>query len=137
MSDETTSTSRTSSDGQSTDDMVYVVDADELPPGERVIADVGGREIAIFNVKGSFHAVANYCVHQGGPVCEGMVSGTLSAKKEDDDWELTYDHEDEILSCPWHGWEFDIPTGEHLARTKYRLPTYDIVEEGGRLYLDV
>lgn len=110
----------------------YVISEAELEPGERVITEIQGREIAVFNIAGEFHAVANYCVHQGGPACEGLLSGTVSVNPE---MELSYNHEDEIVACPWHGWEFDVKTGEHLARPKYALPTYDVVTEEGEIYV--
>jgi nitrite reductase/ring-hydroxylating ferredoxin subunit len=60
-----------------------VCSTDELAPGERLIVDTGGREIAVFNMNGEFVAVANYCVHAGGPVCEGKLSGTVTASVDE------------------------------------------------------
>ena len=113
-------------------DRHYVAGADELGPGDRVIVEIDGREICVFNVDGEFHALANYCVHQGGPACEGLLSGTLAV---DDDFELVYSREGRVLSCPWHGWEFDVTTGEHLSHTGYRLPTYDVEVEDDGIYV--
>lgn len=115
-------------------DLEYVADADDLDPGDRIIVDFRGREVAVFNVDGEFYALANYCVHQGGPACEGMISGTLAV---DDDWELTYSREDQVIACPWHGWEFDITTGEHLTPTGYQLPSYEVVRRNGELYVRI
>lgn len=95
-----------------------------LDPGERTLQTVEGREIAVFNVDGTFEAVANYCVHAGGPVCEGTLSGKVSA--EPGEWEWDWCKEGEILACPWHGWEFDIESGEFLADSRYSLITYDV-----------
>lgn len=110
----------------------FLTDAADLSPGDRVIVEVEGREIAVFNVDGDIVALANYCVHQGGPVCEGLLSGTVGVG---DDFELVYEREGEIVSCPWHGWEFDIRSGEHLADPSYRIPTYDVTVEDGDVYL--
>jgi len=112
----------------------HVVSTDELESTDRVIAEIQGREIAVFDVDGEYYAVANYCVHQGGPACEGLLSGTVSMS---DEMELTYDREDEIVACPWHGWEFDVKTGKHLARSNYALPTYDVVVEDGEIYVEL
>jgi nitrite reductase/ring-hydroxylating ferredoxin subunit len=117
-----------------TDGLEYVADIEEFEGVERIIIDVQGREIAVFNVEDRFHALSNHCVHQGGPVCEGMLSGGLCV---DDQNELDYSYEDELVSCPWHGWEFELETGKHLARPKYRLPTYDVVVVDGSVYLDI
>lgn len=112
----------------------YIVSTAELDSTDRVVAEVQGREIAVFNTDGEYYAVANYCVHQGGPACEGLVSGTVSVSEE---MELTYDCEGEIISCPWHGWEFDIKTGKHLARSEYALPTYGVVVDDGEVYVEL
>jgi len=105
---------------------------DELSDGERVVVDVAGVEVAVFKIDGEYHAVLNYCVHQGGPVCEGSLMGTLGVG---DDGELNYRGNGQVVSCPWHGWEFDVTTGEHLAPTGYRLPTYEVVVEDNNLYI--
>lgn len=110
----------------------HVVSADSLDEGDHVIVDIEGREIAVYNISGAYYALLNYCTHQGGPLCEGMVSGTIGV---DDDFEWTYERDDQIISCPWHGWEFDITTGEHLANSRYKVPKYDVIEEGGELYV--
>lgn len=107
---------------------------DELAPGERVLVDVGGREIGVFNIQGEFVAVGNYCVHAGGPVCEGTLSGTVTASP--DEWEYDWEREGEILACPWHGWEFDLLSGEHLSDPSYRLLTYDVTVSDGTVYVE-
>lgn len=112
----------------------HVVSTEDLESKDRAIAEVQGREIAVFNTGGEYYAVANYCVHQGGPACEGLLSGTVSVS---DEMELTYDCEGEIVACPWHGWEFDVKTGKHLARSEYALPTYDVVVEDGEIYVEL
>lgn len=109
-----------------------VAPAADLEDGERVIVDIRGREIALFKNDDEYYAVLNFCPHQGGPLCEGLLDGTLTV---DDDWEWTYSCEGEIISCPWHGWEFDIKTGEHLSKSKYRVPTYEVIERDGEVYL--
>lgn len=114
--------------------MVRVGDADAFADGDRRVVEHEGREIAVFYTNGDFHAISNICVHQGGPMCDGMLSGTVTA---DDEGELCYDRDGEIVSCPWHGWEFDVTTGEHLANTDYRLPRYDVVVEDETVYLAV
>jgi 3-phenylpropionate/trans-cinnamate dioxygenase ferredoxin subunit len=92
----------------------YVVcAASELPPGRhRVIRIPDGPEIGVFNVGGEFFALKNTCPHHGGPLCEGVVSGTSRARFVDSgppqiEWLGTGG----IVRCPWHGWEFDIKTG--------------------------
>ena len=112
----------------------YVAQADDFDDGDRVIVEIEGREIAVFRIDGEFYALLNYCVHQGGPLCEGSVSGALTVT---DDFELNYSRENEIISCPWHGWEFDIKTGEHLAQTGFKTPKYEVVCRNGEVFVRV
>ena len=110
---------------------VHVASVDTFERGDRVLVEVEGREIAVFRAEDGFYALSNYCVHQGGPVCEGLVSGTLGVEGG----ELVYEKENKVVSCPWHGWEFDVETGEHLADPSYRQPTYDVEVEDGEVYV--
>lgn len=82
--------------------------AEEIPPGARKIVEVAGRSIGIFNLGGAFFALRNRCPHQGGPLCQGTLSGLVVAPVPGE-YELT--RPGEILRCPWHGWEFDVRTG--------------------------
>jgi len=124
------------SDPESIDEerLHYVISSDELSQGERVIIEAKGRDIAVFDLSGGYRAVGDHCPHMGGPCAEGLMSGTFTA---DDDGELMYDENKKIISCPWHGWEFDIETGVHLAGSKKRLLTYDVIEDEGDLYVVV
>lgn len=120
-------------DDADVDSLTRVASTDDVDVGERLLVEIEGREVAVFNVNGEYHALANYCVHQGGPICEGKISGALL----EEDGELVWDHEDEFVSCPWHGWEFEIASGEHITNDKYRLPRYDVVVHDDGLYLDL
>ena len=86
-----------------------VATLDEIPPGGRKLVTVHGREIGVFNVGGSFYALANRCPHGGGPMCEGTVTGLVRAKGVG---EYVLERQGEFLRCPWHSWEFDIQTGK-------------------------
>ena len=106
----------------------YVVAcAEDIPPGARKIVDINGREIGILNVEGSYYAFQNRCPHQGAPICLGPVEGTnLSSDPKTYRW----GRENEILRCPWHGWEFDLHTGKALVDPTIRLHSVSIgVEE--------
>ncbi|MFB6311311.1 MAG: Rieske (2Fe-2S) protein [Salinirussus sp.] len=112
-----------------------VCQVEELGPGDRIITEIEGREIAVFNVDGEYTAVLNFCVHQGGPACEGKVSGTV-----DDDpreWEFSWTKDGEIVACPWHGWEFDLFTGEYLSDPTYRIPTYEATATDGEIVVSM
>ncbi|MEO9191154.1 MAG: Rieske (2Fe-2S) protein [Acetobacteraceae bacterium] len=81
----------------------------DVPPGGRKLVTVRGRPIAIFNLEGEFFGLLNRCPHQGGPLCEGLLSGLIEA---DEPGAYRYSRAGEIIRCPWHGWEFDIRTGQ-------------------------
>lgn len=105
-----------------------VATIDEIPEGERLLIELEGREIGIFNVEGKYFAYLNWCVHQSGPCCEGSLTGTTEANYDRDtgETELTWVKEDEILNCPWHGWEYDIRSGACYSNRKYSLPSYPV-----------
>ena len=81
----------------------------EIPPGQRKIVEVAGRSIGVFNVGGEFFALRNQCPHQGGPLCAGPLGGLVSSSGPG---QYEYSRSGEMLRCPWHGWEFDLRTGQ-------------------------
>lgn len=100
---------------------------DELPPGERVIVELNGHSIGVFNVDGEYHALKNDCPHQRAPLCMGKVTGTTSAVEPG---EVEWKDDGQILRCPWHGWEFDIATGESVFNPhKVRARSFDTAVE--------
>jgi nitrite reductase (NADH) small subunit len=109
-----------------------VAQAADIPPGGRRMVTVGRVEIGLFNVGGEIHAYRNACPHAGAPVCLGRVSGTPLPSKV---YEYIYGKEGCILRCPWHGWEFDLRTGEHVVDPETRLKEVR-VETGAAERLD-
>jgi nitrite reductase/ring-hydroxylating ferredoxin subunit len=97
----------------------------EFPPGSHRVVKVGRREIGIFNVDGTFYALPNLCTHQLGPLCKGKVSGTVICTRETK-WKLQWGFDGEIVTCPWHGMEYHIPTGKCLAFPEIRLRSYEV-----------
>ncbi len=94
----------------------------EIPPGERKLVTVRGRPIAVFNLGGTFYGLLNRCPHEGGPMCEGILTGLIEA---DTPGEYRFTRQGEVLRCPWHGWEFDIRTGQSWCDPgKVALRTY-------------
>jgi nitrite reductase (NADH) small subunit len=65
---------------------------DDFPVGRGKQVTVGRRQIAIFRLDAGFFAIDNLCLHQAGPLCDGPV-------------------EDGAVTCPWHGWSYDLRTG--------------------------
>jgi nitrite reductase/ring-hydroxylating ferredoxin subunit len=110
--------------------------AAEFPPGSHRVVQLGRIEVGVFNVDGRFYALPNVCPHQFGPLCEGRVSGT-SACSAATDWKFAWGREGEIVTCPWHGIEFDIATGRSLASPRLKVRTYPVVVEDGQVKVRV
>ena len=104
----------------------------EIPPGTRKLAQVNGRAIVVFNLGGEFFALNNRCPHRGGSLCHGRQTGLVES---DGPGDYRYSRPGEIIRCPWHGWEFDIRTGQSWCDpTRVRARRYAVsVEPGTRL----
>src|SRR4029079_3030905 len=106
-----------------------VAAVDELPPGTRKFLEIDGRPIAVFNIKGEFFGLLNRCPHQGAALCEGPLIGLATSS---DPGEIEYTRLGEIIRCPWHGWEFDIRTGQSYCDPKrFRARAYPVNVEPG------
>ena len=106
----------------------------EIPGREALIVDVNGRSIGVFNVDGRLYAVRNVCPHKQAPLCRGTVEGTMLPSKPG---ELEYGYEDRVLKCPWHGWEFDLETGECLFGVSgRRAKTYPVEFRDDQVYVE-
>src|SRR5574341_118364 len=86
--------------------------ADALPPGQCTEVVVAGRPVALYNVEGRIYATSNTCLHRGGPLGQGMLSG----------------HE---VMCPWHAWSWDVRTGENTANPSLKVARYEVRVEAG------
>jgi nitrite reductase/ring-hydroxylating ferredoxin subunit len=101
----------------------------EILPGARRIIQIEERSIGVFNIDGRYVAVLNVCPHELAPVCLGRLGGTTLSS---DPGEWVWGREGEILTCPWHGWEFDLLTGACLT-DKRRLRLYEVTVEGDQI----
>lgn len=93
---------------------VKVCDQSDLAPGEGMMTQVDGHPIAVFNVNGEFRAIDGECTHEGGPLGDGDVEG-------------------DTVTCPWHGAQFDVTSGEVLTLPATRgVDAYEVtVSEDG------
>lgn len=96
---------------------------EDVTPGAARIVTVGGREIGLFNVEGRIYAVRNSCPHRAAPLCLGRLSGTTLPSEP---YDYIYGRAGLVLRCPWHGWEFDLTTGEPLVTHGLRAKTYRV-----------
>src|SRR5437773_607968 len=101
-----------------------VATVDEIPPGGRKIVDVNGLSVGVFNLAGEFFALRNRCPHQGGPLCEGLQWSAVTASVPG---EIELDGGRDMIACGWHGWEFDVRTGQSWADPQHlRVRRYDV-----------
>ena len=111
-----------------------VATADQIPPGGRMLVTVDGREIGIFNVGGEYFGIGNRCPHNGASLCKGRIVGLVEASEPGS---YAFSRRGELVRCPWHGWEFDLKTGQSRCepdRTKVR--SYDLKVETGSALAD-
>lgn len=113
--------------------MRYVVGAvTDYPPGSSTIVypETVKSGIGVFNVGGEFYALKNTCPHMGGPLCRGRVRGTTKADtSEASRVGMIWVREGEIITCPWHHWEFDIKTGRTLFTSLKSARRYPVTIE--------
>ncbi len=104
-----------------------VATAGEIPVGGKKVVNPAGREICVFNVNGEHYALINRCPHEGAALSYGPVVGCFESKRPG---EYALTRHGEMLRCPWHGWEFDIKTGQswcHPESVKARTYKVEVV----------
>lgn len=110
---------------------VVVGRAEEIPVGGRKIVQIDHLSIGVFHLGSGFHAIRNFCPHQGAELCKGTVHGTYRPGAVT---EFVPALPGRVLRCPWHGWEFDIVTGKGLYDDRGRVSTYEVrVNDAGEL----
>ena len=115
---------------------VFVAKVSELPDGERRIVAHAGEEIGVFHWQGAYYAYQNLCVHQGGPACEGIIMHKVEdVLGPDRTWHGQKFSDEVHFVCPWHGYEYDLKTGECAADRRLRLKTYSVVRRGEDIYV--
>ena len=90
---------------------VKVASTEDLKPGTAMTVAVNGIDIALYNVGGKIFATDNTCLHQGGPLGEGILEG-------------------EVVTCPWHMWEYNVCTGEKIGNNSIKVTTFPVEVEG-------
>ncbi len=114
----------------------FVAKASEMTDGDRRIVTAGRHEIGVFFTGGSFYAYSNQCIHQGGPACEGLLINQVVDLIAPDRTYQGQTFGDELhFVCPWHGYEYDMKTGECVGDRKLKLRKYDVVRRGEDVYV--
>jgi nitrite reductase/ring-hydroxylating ferredoxin subunit len=115
----------------------YVGKTSGFAEGDRKVFQLGNREVGVFRRNGLLYAYENLCLHQGGPVCEGLIIGKVEPIVAGDQriiGERFSDDEVHIV-CPWHGYEYDIETGACTTDRRLRLRSYEVVQRGEDVYV--
>ena len=114
----------------------FVAKASDLKDGDRRIVVSGQHEVGVFFKDGSYYAYSNYCVHAGGPACEGiLVNGVEDILNSDQTYERQDFTKDVHFACPWHGYEYDLKTGECIGDRRLKLRKYNVVKRGDDVYV--
>ncbi|QQG39174.1 MAG: Rieske 2Fe-2S domain-containing protein [Candidatus Woesearchaeota archaeon] len=93
-----------------------VANVKDIPAGQGRVVNAKGVLIALFNADGKFYAINNSCAHRGGPLGEGDLEGTT-------------------VTCPLHGWQYDVTTGE--SDTGASVSSYKVTVEGEEIFVEI
>lgn len=96
---------------------VKVAKTSDLKSGQNKVVTANGKTLALFNVDGKFYALENTCLHRGGPLGEGTLEGNT-------------------VTCPWHGWQYDVTNGECKTAPGLKEKSYAVEVNGEDVYID-
>lgn len=97
---------------------VEIANVSDCPPGCSLEYVAEDRIVALYNVAGEFHALDGVCPHQGGPLGKGCLTGA-------------------IVTCPWHGWQFNVATGQHQLSARLQQPRFNTRVEQGKVFVEL
>ncbi len=97
---------------------IRVASVSDCPPGAAAEVVAGDRIVALFNVEGTFYALDGVCPHQGGPLGKGAMTG-------------------HVVTCPWHGWQFDVRDGQHQFSANIQQATLPVKVEEDSVLVDL
>ena len=92
-------------------EFVRVAALADIKPGQGIVTEANGKALAVFNVDGTIHAINNTCCHREGPLGEGELEGN-------------------IVTCPWHGWRYNVTTGACINNPSAKVEAYQVKIEG-------
>ena len=97
---------------------VRIAQTGDVPAGEGRVIEAHGHAVALFNVDGAFYADDNGCPPRGGPLGDGDLDGTF-------------------VSCPGHGWRWDVRSGANANHPAVRVPCFPVTVEQGEIFVDL
>jgi nitrite reductase/ring-hydroxylating ferredoxin subunit len=90
----------------------------DVPEGAALKVEAAGKMLGLFHVGGKLYAIDNTCLHRGGPLAEGFL-------------------QEKVVTCPWHGWRFDVTTGQSLTNPAAKVSCYEVSVEGNDVFVNV
>ncbi len=93
---------------------VTVAKTSEVADGTGKVVEIEDKTLAVFSVGGEFYVIDNTCLHRGGPLGEGILEG-------------------KVVTCPWHGWEYDVSTGQYVLNAALKVNSYEVTVEDGEI----
>jgi len=90
----------------------------DVTQGKSKVVTIDGHFIALFNVNGSLYALDNTCLHRGGPLGEGQLEGN-------------------VITCPWHGWQYDVKSGRSLVNPLAKVKSYPVRVDGDTVLVKI
>lgn len=90
----------------------------DVPPGSIHEFQLNGKAVAVANVAGQFYAINGVCMHRGGPLGDGPLEG-------------------KVVTCPWHGWQYDVTTGKIGQNPSVGVETYPTEVRGDEIFVDI
>ena len=116
----------------------FVAKASELADGDRLIVLAGTTEVGVFCKDGAYFGYSNVCVHSGGPACEGlMINRVVDVIAPDRTYEGQTFSDEIHFVCPWHGYEYDLKTGECVGDRRLKLKKFEVVQRGDDIFVIV
>ena len=91
---------------------------DEVPPETIREFQLDGKTVAVANVDGKLFAINNVCLHRGGPLGQGDMEG-------------------KVVTCPWHGWQYDVTTGKLMTNPAVGVEIYPVELRGDDIFVDI
>ena len=96
----------------------FAVKVSELEKGSGRSLEIAGQKIGLFNVDGKFYALADACIHRGGPLGDGHLEGSK-------------------VTCPWHAWDFDVKTGDCVTMPGSKQKSFKVKTEKDGIYVEL
>ncbi len=109
----------------------------EFSDGMQRIIEVDGIEIGVFYKNGQFYGYENMCLHQGGPACEGITIPKVEDIIQPDKTctGARFVEEELHFVCPWHGYEYNLDTGQFVGDKDMSLRKFEVIQKGDEIFV--